>query len=153
MDDFKLNYEINPDPKDLQFLDDKIFENSFLKIGKYSYQNLAFFFREKTLKIVAGLYGHTGLGWLYIDVLWVEQKLRSKGVGRQLLEAAESEALNRGCHDVYLYTYSFQKPIFYEKLGYQIFGQLDNFPNEHTKYFMKKTLTKRSEEDNKVPAH
>ncbi len=55
MDDFKLNYEINPDPKDLQFLDDEIFENSFLKIGKYSYQNLAFFFREKTLKIISSI--------------------------------------------------------------------------------------------------
>ncbi len=140
MDDFKINYEINPDLKDIQFLDGKIFENSFLKIGEYSYQNLAFFIREKTNKIVAGLHGHTGLGWLYINVFWVEQKFRSKGLGRQLLEAAESEATIRGCHGVYLYTYSFQKPIFYENLGYQIFGQLDNFPDGHSKYFMKKQL-------------
>jgi GNAT superfamily N-acetyltransferase len=141
MDDVKLTYEINPDKKDIQFLDDKIFENSFLKIGEYSYQKIAFFIREKTHKIVAGLHGHTGLGWLYIDVLWVEKNYRSKGLGRQLLEAAESEAAKRECHGVYLYTYSFQQPIFYENLGYQIFGQLDNFPDGHSKYFMKKAIT------------
>ena len=58
------------------------------------------------------------------------------------MEAAELEAINRGCHDVYLYTYSFQEPTFYKKLGYQVFGQLDNFPNGHSKLFMKKVLDK-----------
>ena len=37
-------------------------------------------------------------------------------------------------------TYSFQQPEFYEKLGYQIFGQLNDFPEGHVKYFMKKSF-------------
>ena len=149
MDDLKLYSENNPDPKDLKFLDEKIFENSFLEIGRYSYKKMVIFFRDSDLSIVAGLYGHTGLGWLYIDVLWIEEKFRSKGLGTQLMKAAEYEAISRGCHGVYLYTYSFQKPKFYERLGYQIFGQLDNFPNGHTKYFMKKELAKQNVKNNK----
>jgi GNAT superfamily N-acetyltransferase len=63
---------------------------------------------------MGGLHGHTGLGWLYIDVLWVAEEIRVKGFGTQLVEAAETEAVKRGCHSAYLYTYSFQQPKFYE---------------------------------------
>ena len=142
MDDFKLNYENNPDQADLKFLDDKIFEYNFSKIGKYSYENLVIFIHDNNTTIVAGLYGHTGLGWLYIHLLWVKEEHRSKGLGTRLIEAAELEAINRGYHGVYLYTYSFQKPAFYEKLGYQVFGQLSNFPDGYSKFFMKKALAK-----------
>ena len=89
---------------------------------------------------MGGLHGHTGLGWLYIDVLWVAEEIRGKGFGTQLVEAAEVEAGRRGCHSAYLYTYSFQQPEFYEKLGYEEFGQLNDFPDGHVKYFMKKSL-------------
>ena len=147
MDNFTLEYKNDPDPNELKFLDDKIFENSFMKIGQYSYEKMVLLFRDINLNIVAGLYGHTGLGWFYIDVLWVNENFRSKGLGTRLLEAAENEAINRGCYDVYLYTYSFQKPKFYENLGYQVFGQLDNFPIGHIKYFMNKALAKRNVED------
>ena len=136
MDDLKLNYENTPDPIDLEFLDSKISEYCFSEIGQYNYKKLALFFRDRSRNIVAGLYGHTGLGWLYIDVLWVEKNYRSNGLGTRLMEAAEYEAIRRECHDAYLYTYSFQNPNFYERLGYYIFDQLNNFPDEHTKYFM-----------------
>lgn len=52
------------------------------------------------------------------------------------METAEYEAISRECHGACLYTYSFQNPNFYERLGYYIFDQLNNFPDEHTKYFM-----------------
>ena len=138
MEELKLYCEDDADPNDIKFLDEKIFEHSFSKIGHYSYKKMILLFRNGNHKIVAGLYGHTGLGWLYIDVLWVQKDLRANGLGTRLIEAAELEAINRGCQGVYLYTYSFQKPVFYEKLGYQIFGQLDDFPDGHSKLFMKK---------------
>ena len=142
MDNFILNYEPTPDPIDLKFLNAKIFEHNYLKIGEYRYEKIVFFIRDSNLNIVAGLYGYTGLGWLYVDVLWVEKELRFKGFGTRLMEAAELESIHRGCHDVYLYTYSFQEPAFYIKLGYQVFGHLDNFPDGHAKLFMKKVLSK-----------
>lgn len=142
MEGFKLKHEPMPDPEDLKFLDDKIFKHNFSKIGKYSYEDMVIFIRDSNMKIVAGLYGHTGLGWLYIHLLWVKEEHRSKGFGTRLIESAEHEAINRGCHGVYLYTYSFQKPTFYEKLGYQVFGELNNFPDGQSKFFMKKALVK-----------
>jgi hypothetical protein len=35
---------------------------------------------------------------------------------------------------------SFQAPEFYKKLGYHIFGKLENFPAEHSMIFLRKRL-------------
>lgn len=141
MDDYQLSFTQQPEAGDLEILNRKIFEYAFSEIGPYNYERLLWFVRDASDAVVGGLHGHTGLGWMYIDVLWVDESLRSNGLGTRLVEAAEAEALKRGCHGVYLYTYSFQKPDFYTKLGYEIFGRLDDFPIGDTKYFLKKSLT------------
>ena len=123
-----------------KFLNQKIFENSFSKIGHYRYEPLVLIVRDDKNNIVGGVHGHTGLGWLYVDVLWVAEDIREKGYGTQLIKRAEKEAARRGCHGVYLYTYSFQQFDFYKKIGYEIFGQLDDFPLGHVKYFVKESL-------------
>src|SRR5689334_11248575 len=41
---------------------------------------------------------------------WVHKRHRGKGLGRALVLAAESEALQRGCEQVVLMTHSFQAP-------------------------------------------
>ena len=97
-------------------------------------------FWEENQNAAGGLHGHTGLGWLYVDVLWVVEEHRGDGYGTQLIKAAEVEAEKRGCHGAYLYTYSFQQPEFYKKLGYEVFGQLDDFLEGHVKYFMRRSL-------------
>ena len=66
---------------------------------------------------------------------------RGLGHGRHLLLSAEQEALTRGCEGAVLDTFSFQAPDFYRKLGYAIFGQLDDFPSPHRRYFLTKRLS------------
>ena len=44
----------------------------------------------------AGLTGETFGNWLCIKYLWVSEDLRGRGIGSQLLQAAESEAMKRG---------------------------------------------------------
>ncbi len=124
----------------IEFLDQKLFENSFSKIGRYRYEPLVLILRDDNHNAAGGLHGQTGLGWLYVEVLWVNEERRGEGYGTRLVKAAEVEAENRGCHSAYLYTYSFQQPEFYKKLGYEVFGELADFPNGHMKYFMKKSL-------------
>ncbi len=90
--------------------------------------------------IIAGLQGQVGGRWLYIASLWVDDAHRGRGLGKKLLVAAEQIAVEKECTGAYLYSYSFQNPGFYERLGYQIFGTLDGFCDDHAKYFMKKRL-------------
>lgn len=74
---------------------------------------LGVFVRDRE-NIVAGLAGETYCGWLFIRYLWVSDSLRGQGVGRQLMDEAERRASERGCHSVWLDTFSFQAPEFIE---------------------------------------
>lgn len=78
--------------------------------------------------------------WLCIVVLWVHESFRGAGYGKALLAAAEQEAVKRGCQYAYLDTFSFQALEFYQKRGYVVFGELPNFPQGHSRYFLKKEL-------------
>jgi len=73
-------------------------------------------------------------------VVWVDEKFRRQRLGTQLVRAMESEALQRGCHAAYLDTFSYQAKPFYEKLGYEVFGTLDDYPLGHQRFYMRKTL-------------
>jgi hypothetical protein len=56
------------------------------------------------------------------------------------MKRAETEALERGCHGVWLDTFSFQAKDFYCKLGYTIYGTLEDFPMGHQRHFFRKSL-------------
>ena len=47
--------------------------------------------------IIGGILGGTYWGWMYIDILWVKDEHRKKGIGSALLAEAEKEARRRGC--------------------------------------------------------
>ena len=77
---------------------------------------------------------------MHIDILWVDENHRKQGLGTQLLKAAESEAINRGCHSVHVDTMSWQAPDFYKKHGYEIISELNDIPNGNKKYHLIKKL-------------
>ena len=91
-------------------------------------------------EIIGGLWGATGRDYLHVDLLFVPEKARGSGVGRTLMQQAEEEALRRGCHGAWLDTYSFQARGFYEKLGYTVFGRLDDYSPGHSRFFLTKRL-------------
>ena len=90
--------------------------------------------------IIAGILGGTYWGWMYVDILWVHEAHRKKGIGTKLLLEAEKEAVRRGCHHVHLDTMSWQAPEFYKKHGYEAIGVLPNIPIGNQKYLLIKSL-------------
>ncbi len=90
--------------------------------------------------LVGGLWGRTAYGWLFVELLFVPESHRGQGLGRQLMQRVEQEALSRGCHNAWLDTFEFQARGFYERLGYQCFGELADYPPGFSRYFMRKTL-------------
>jgi len=89
---------------------------------------------------MGGVIGATVWDWLNINLMWIKEDLRGCGYGQQLLELVEEEARKRGAKHAYLDTFSFQAPEFYKKIGCQVFGELNDFPDGHTRYFLKKEL-------------
>ncbi len=88
----------------------------------------------------AGLVGVLSGGWLFVESLWVDDALRGQGIGRALMAHAESHARAKGCHDAWLDT--FQARGFYERIGYVAFGELENYPQGHSRHFLRKALNR-----------
>jgi GNAT superfamily N-acetyltransferase len=73
-------------------------------------------------------------------MIWVEARAREQGIGRELMKRAEEEALRRGCLYARTCTSDYQAPRFYEKLGYSLYGKLENCPPGETCYYYRKDL-------------
>jgi ribosomal protein S18 acetylase RimI-like enzyme len=122
-------------------------------VGKFDHRPLTVTIRERGKiggkivggkilggKILGGLVGETFFGWMFVSLLWVSERHRGNGWGSSLMRTAEAEARERGVHLVYLDSFSFQAPAFYEKLGYREFGRLKDFPAGYDRVWMTKAL-------------
>ena len=99
-----------------------------------------FFLRNDDGEVLGGALGNTWGLWLYVSDLWVDPSMRGKGYATRLMTAIEGLSVQRGCLNSYLDTFSFQARPLYEKLGYKVFGTLENHPKGHSHYFLKKTF-------------
>jgi GNAT superfamily N-acetyltransferase len=102
---------------------------------------LAVLLKDSSASVTGGLWGATGYGWLFVQFLYVPEPLRGRGFGSALLLRAEAEALARGCRGVWLNTFEFQARGFYERMGYECFGELADYPVGFSRYFMRKALS------------
>ncbi len=109
--------------------------------GEQKFQRLCFVLQAPDQTIAGGVIGELYWDWLYVDLLWVKDELRGRGYGHRLLTVFEQEARRRGAKNAYLDTFSFQAPDFYKRHGYRVFGELENFPPGHQRYFLTKQLS------------
>jgi ribosomal protein S18 acetylase RimI-like enzyme len=53
---------------------------------------------------------------------------------------AEDLAREMNCIGIWLDTFDFQAPEFYRRLGFSEFGQIEDHPPGHRRFFMRKRL-------------
>jgi GNAT superfamily N-acetyltransferase len=123
---------------DQGFLEARLYEHNCAQIEQDDGQIFAFVVRNELQEIVAGISGWTWAHACEIRDLWVHPSLRVQGYGERLLAAAEQEAQHRGCKIILLASYSFQAPEFYQKHGYELALQLNDFPPGHQYSFLVK---------------
>ncbi|MBK1794730.1 GNAT family N-acetyltransferase [Devosia sp. WQ 349] len=109
-------------------------------VGPSEKQNLAVVVRNEGGEIVGGISGYTAWGWLYTQWLWIDESTRGQSLAGRMLEAAENEARQRGCHSAHIDTFSPHALHVYKKSGYEVFGELPDFPKGNTRSFLKKSL-------------
>ena len=87
---------------------------------------------------VGGLWGRCAYDWMFIELLAVPPGHRGAGHGRALIERAEGIARAERCIGIWLDTYEFQARGFYERMGFDLFGTLDDHPIGHKRFFLRK---------------
>ena len=110
------------------------------KVGAPRYRPLVLSARDAKGRLAGGLVGQLYWNVLYIELLWVSERARGEGIGRDLLAAAESLARKAGKDLVYLNTYTFQAPGFYRKLGFRSIGRINDYPRGESRIFLVKIL-------------
>ena len=140
MTTYALTIEDSPRSQDVEALAHGLDEHARLHTGVAGFKPLAVFLREGGGALVGGAYGFVNWNWLFINLVWVSEAARRGGHGRRMLLALEQAARERGCTHAHLDTFSFQARPFYEKLGYEVFSTLDDYPHGHRRFFLKKAL-------------
>jgi GNAT superfamily N-acetyltransferase len=135
-----LSVEDAPSDADVAFVQDQLHAYNIATTGYADYRPLAIFLRDDAGEIIAGLIGFTWGGTLKIETLWVRSDERGRDLGSHLVQAAEREAIARGCKQTILETHSFQAPGFYPKLGYIQCGLAEDWPVGHQHHYFHKRL-------------
>lgn len=142
-----LNLQLtnDPHPNERQFIHQKIvaYNNAVSPQHRAArrpdaVQPLGIFLRTDNGELLGGLVGSTFWDWVEIDDFWIDAEFRRQGYGKIILHTAEVEGLVRGCIHAHLQTFDFQAREFYKKAGYEVVGQLEDFPHGHIFYWMRK---------------
>ena len=123
---------------DLERIERGLASHAAGKVEARHYLPVSVLVRQSDGEVVGGLRGATVWSWLQIKHLWVREDLRNGGLGSRLVEAAEEEAIKRGCRSAWVDTFSFQAVEFYHRLGYEEFANLGDFPAGESRVFLKK---------------
>lgn len=95
---------------------------------------------EHTNDILGGLRGEIFYQWMFIELLAIPEQCRGQGTGSRLMGMAEQLAREKGCVGMWLDTFDFQAPGFYQKLGFSELAHFDDFPPGHKRFFFQKRL-------------
>ena len=135
---FTLNPEPTPEKRN-RIIDPLIAFNE-AQAGPRNKKEFAFFVRSETDELVGGLLGNTHFNHFFVSAIFVDQRFRGHGIGRELMKRAEEIALEHKCDAIYLDTFDWQAPGFYAKLGFEVFGKLEDYPRGHQRFYLVKRI-------------
>lgn len=133
----KLTIESDLSNEDLKIIEEGLRQFSQTKTSERNIP-IGILLKNDDGRIIGGLQGNHNSNWLYINALWVDSIYRGKGYGKQMVLAAEEEVAKRGVSNAYLQTT--HALGFYQNLGYEIFGVIEDSPTGFNMHYMKKSL-------------
>jgi GNAT superfamily N-acetyltransferase len=140
MEELEIVFDPLPGDALTRFVTESLASYNIAATAQESWYPVGFFLRTARGEWLGGLLGNLWGGWLHVSHLWVAAPARRNGNGTRLLQAAERYAIERGCLAATLETHSYEARPFYEKLGYEVFAALEDYPPGHTKFYLRKQL-------------
>lgn len=99
---------------------------------------VAAFIRDADGSVVAGVQANVFWNGVDVEIVWVDERFRGQGLGAAVMAKAEAFARSNGAVIAYLRTVDARG--FYESLGYEVYGVLEDRPIGTVLYHMKKRL-------------
>ncbi|HEY4832553.1 MAG TPA: GNAT family N-acetyltransferase [Waddliaceae bacterium] len=96
--------------------------------------------KNETQKILGGAKGAVLYGNLYVDSLWINNKMRNQGWGTKLMAEAEKIGKECGCTFATVNTMDWEALSFYQKLGYNIEFIREGFEKDSKMFMLRKKL-------------
>lgn len=130
--------------QDSEYIRKKLIEHNMSQLSdesKTPLENVSFVLRNDEDEVVGGVTATMFWHHMHIDFLWVREEHRHSGYGRELMIKTEELAKKKKFRLILLDTFSFQAPDFYQKLGFQIVGVVEDHPKGHNQYFLEKRLS------------
>lgn len=140
MNALRLTVEEQPTTAEVALLSNGLNEHAVPVTGVAGFDPLAVFVRNESGDALGGAWGYVNWNWLCIGLVWLPTTLRGEGLGRRVVTALEQAGRERGCVHAHLDTFSWQARPLYERLGYEVFATLDDYPPGQQRFYMKKTL-------------
>lgn len=131
--------DFNPSEADNQVLSSALMAFNEKVFGEKG-APLSIFLNDEKDHITGGVIAYLQSDSIHIDILWVDEAIRGKGHGENLLKAAEEEAKKYGCAFSTVNTMDFQAEGFYLKYGYERICEFKNYILGHTRIFLRKKL-------------
>jgi GNAT superfamily N-acetyltransferase len=116
-------------------------EFNYRIVGKYPEgQNVWLNAKDPQGNFVGGFRGEIFFQWLSVNILFVEESYRGKGIGTRLLAEGEAHARKRGAVRARLDTFDWQAPAFYPRHGYRELLRIPDYYQGHWSSLMVKEL-------------
>ncbi len=141
-----MNIEITTNPNEI---DAKTISNGIVNFNKKKVPDLEpneaevkffVFAKNEDAEVIGGIRATCFWNTLHIELLWLSETCRGKGIGKQLVERTENFARKQNCEKVFVETTSWQAKPFYEKVGYQHIATINDRPKGHASHYLTKDL-------------
>ncbi len=84
-----------------------------------------FAYEGKTL--IGSIIGKIYSNWMHMDLVWVDEKHRRRGIGSELIRKSVAEARQRRLTGIEVWSQSWQAPEFYMRNGFREYAVLEDF--------------------------
>ncbi len=128
-------------PMEIDAIEDRLYAHNRAATGRDDGLGLGFVIRDEAGRTVAITAGYTWAGVSEIKQMWVDEAFRGQGYGRALLDAMLTEAQRRGVSRVWVASYDFQAPGFYERAGFTRMAEFDGWPEGRVNVILCKVFT------------
>lgn len=127
---------------EIDAIEDRIYDHNRRMTERDDARGLAYVIRDRGGVVVGACAGYSWAGSAELKQLWIDESLRGHGYGRKLLDAFLAEAERRKVRQIWLASYSFQAPEFYERVGFERMAEFPDWPSGHANVILRKVLSR-----------